>query len=347
LAALTGVRKNIFILACGLLPALALAGDAQAQGQNGGGGQNSTISATITTDAALGNVVSAASGDTVFTVDPSTGAVSRSSGSGVRLTSASTRAMVTVSCSGQGNQCSQATINVKIGPAGSPTLRARALTNFTVSMGSATLASTPTTGSTITFQITALSNGGSGTFYVGFDYPVAGDNSGLSSGNASSGFYVDVAAAPTTPTSGPTSTVSSAVFRPLSLSNPQGLQFGTIVRPASGTGSVAIDASTGARTPSGGAVGLASPTPSNATYVVSGEGGQAFSLSIPPSFDMTTSGGTATVTLTSTATGSQTLSSTLGSAGTFPFSIGGSMPVSSTAKDGAYSGSFTVSVQYN
>jgi hypothetical protein len=119
------------------------------------------------------------------------------------------------------------------------------------------------------------------------------------------------------------------------------------VRPASGSGSVDIDAASGARTPSGGAAALASPAASKATYAVTGEGGQAFSLSIPASFLMTTTGGSITVTLTSTATGSQNLGSTLGSAGTFPFSIGGSLPVSSTSISGAYNGSFTVSVQYN
>jgi hypothetical protein len=340
-----GMRKNI--LSLGVLSALALSAPALAQGQNGGGGQNATISATITTVPALGNVVSAGHGDTVFTIDPSTGLVTRSSGTGVRLTSGTTRAMVTVTCNASGNQCNQAAVNVKIGPAGSPTSRARTLTNFTVEMGSAVLAVAPTTGSTITFQLSSIGSGSSGTFYVGFDYPIAGNDSGLSSGAASSGFYVEVAGAPTTPTSGPTATVPATVFRPISLTNPVGLQFGTIVRPASGAGSVDIDATTGARTIAGGAVGLASPTPANATYTVTGEGGQMVSLSIPPSFVMTTPGGTATVTLTSTATGSQTLSSTLGSGGSFGFSIGGSMPVASTARDGAYSGTFTVSVQYN
>ncbi len=332
----------------GALSVLTLTVAALAQpGQNGGGGQNATLSATITTVPALGNVVSAASGDTIFTIDPSSGVVTRSSGSGVRLTSATTRALVTITCSANGNQCSQAAVNVKIGPAGSPTLRARTLTNFTVAMGTAVLATAPTTGSTITFQLSSIGNGSSGTFYVGFDYPIAGNDSGLSSGAANSGFYVDIAGAPTTPTNGPTATVAATVFRPISLSNPVGLQFGTIVRPATGTGTVDIDATTGARTVSGGAVGLGSPAPTNATYSVTGEGGQTVSLSIPPSFVMTTPGGTATVTLTSTATGSQTLSSTLGSAGSLGFSIGGSMPVASTAQDGAYSGTFTVSVQYN
>ena len=300
----------------------------------------------VTTAAALGNVVSAASGDTTFHIDSSSGTVSRLSGTGIRLTSGNTRALITVGCI-SGILCNNTKVNVKIGDFGSPTLRARALTNFTVTMGSATLSHAPGTGNAISFQLQPIADGTTQTFYVGFDYPIGGNEvSNPASGAAGSGFYVYADDA-NPPTTGATSVVTAAVFRPISLSNPIGLQFGTIVRPASGSGSVAIDAASGTRTPSGGAVGLSSPAPSKATYSVGGEGGQAFSLSIPASFSMTTTGGSITVTLTSTATGSQNLDSTLGSAGTFPFSIGGSIPVSSTSVSGAYNGSFTVSVQYN
>jgi len=310
------VRKAVFAVALGVLSALVLCGSAQAAG---------SVTGVITTAAALGNVVSAADNtDTIFTVNPSTGMVSRTGGTGLRLTTANTRALVTLTC----NACGKAHVAIKIGPAGTPTLRARTLTNFTVAMGSAVLNTTPTTGSTITFKLNSFTN--TATFYVGFDYPIAGDTSGLNSGAASSGFYVDIALDRQLPTTGPTSTVAASVFRPISLSNPRGLQFGTVVRPSSGTGSVAIDASSGALTPGGGAVALTSNcTTCNATYAVTGEGGQAFSLTIPGSFNLTTSGGTPiTVALaTSTPTGSYNLNSNLGFSGTFPFSIGGTMPV--------------------
>src|SRR4051812_20342523 len=160
------VRKTILTVAVLLLALAPGVAQAQGGGQGQNAGQNSTITATITTVPALGNVVSAGSGDTSFTINSSTGLVTRSSGLGVRLTSATPRALATVNCSSQGNQCAQAAINGKIGPAGTPTLRARTLTNFTVTMGSAVLASTPTTGSPITFQINAVSSGSNATFYV-------------------------------------------------------------------------------------------------------------------------------------------------------------------------------------
>ncbi|MDB5456510.1 MAG: hypothetical protein JWP92_2095, partial [Caulobacter sp.] len=95
-----------------------LAGSAAAQ----------TYTTTITAAPDLGKVVSAASGDTVFTINPATGAVTRASGSGVRLAATTIRAMVSVTCGNQG-ACKDAYPVVKIGSIGSPTRRARALGN--------------------------------------------------------------------------------------------------------------------------------------------------------------------------------------------------------------------------
>jgi len=302
---------------------------------------------TVTTAPSLGTVVSAASGDTVFTIDPSTGIVTRTSGSGVRVSTSTTRAAVSIRC-GNESACNTTYVVVKVGPLGSPTKRARALTNFTVAMNTAVEAA-PTEGANpLLLGLDPIPQNATRTFYIGFDYGIAGDSSGLASGAASSGFYVYVTGYPNTnPTTGTTSSAAATVYRPITLSNPTGLVFGSVVRPASGSGTVVINDSTGARTLTGGVVALSTPTPSKAAYTVTGEGGQSFSLSIPTSFAMTTTGGSVTVTLTSTATGSQTLSSSIGSAGTFGFSIGGSLPVASTTKDGAYTGTFTVSVQYN
>ncbi len=69
---------------------------------------------------------------------------------------------------------------------------------------------------------------------------------------------------------------------------------------------------------------------------MSGEGGQAFSISAPATFEMSGPGTPLTVSLTSTASGAQTLSSALGSAGTFAFYMGGSFPITSTTATGTY-----------
>lgn len=144
-------------------------------------------------------------------------------------------------------------------------------------------------------------------------------------------------------------TGSSTILQPITISKTTDLAFGKVVRPASGSNSVVINETTGARTLSGGgnAQGVTSTT-SRAEYSVAGEGGQTFSITVPGSFDMTRSGGseTLTVTLVSTAT-SGTLSGSLGGSGTAGFGVGGSFPVATTTTPGAYSGTFDVTVAYN
>ena len=70
-------------------------------------------------------------------------------------------------------------------------------------------------------------------------------------------------------------------------------------------------------------------------------------MSVPATFEMTRSGGSITVTTNNNAAGTQLLSGALGSGGTFPFSVGGSFPLTSTTALGSYTGMFVVTVQYN
>lgn len=305
-----------------------------------------TYTTSITTAPDLGKVVSAGTGDTVFTVDESTGVVTRASGSGVRLSTGTTRAAISVRCGNQGS-CNSTVVAVKIGAIGTPTKRARALTRFTVDMGTATLRSGPSGSSPINFTLAAIPKNTTQTFYVGFDFPIAGDNSGLASGVATSGFYVYVSKSSSTPTSGVTGTASATVYRPIAISNPTDLVFGTIVRPRTGSGTVTINATTGARTVSGGAVGLSAPPPSRALFTVTGEGGQAFSVSMPSILLMTSTGAILPVVLSTTVGSTQVLSSTAGSVGTYSFGVGGLLPVSSSTRTGSFTGAFAVTVNYN
>lgn len=150
-----------------------------------------------------------------------------------------------------------------------------------------------------------------------------------------------------------TASGSATIFRPITLAKNSDLRFGTIVRPASGSDTVTIAANGSRSLSTNNAVALTSGShvaPGAATYTVSGEGGQAFSISTPATFNMTRSGGSETITITLAASAtSGTLTGTLGAAssGTASFSIGGSMPVSTTTVSGAYSGSFITTVAYN
>jgi len=325
-------------LAVALPAALALACAAQAL---------ATPSYTVTvTTADLGRVTAATTGDTVFRIDPNTGNTSVVSGTGVRTGMGSARAQVTIRCTGVAGDCVR-DVNFKVGPTGSPSGRARTLTHVGIAMGTAVLTSTPNgSASGISFSIGPIGLNASKTFWVGADMGIGGDDSGLPTGLAESDVFAWWAESPAAPASGPTGGFRATVFRGLSITKTSDLVFGTVAKPPTGSGTVVIDAASGARSLTGGAVGLGTPPPSRAAFNVTGEGGQTISVTVPTSFQMT--GPQAiTVTTTNSASGSPVLSGVLGAAGTYAFGVGGSAPIGSSTPDGAYSGNFTVTVAYN
>jgi len=295
----------------------------------------------------LGNVVSAPTGLTVFTVSPSTGAVTKSSGNGYRVSSGTTRSLVVVSCGGPG-YCATTEPTITIRSIGSPTGRAGQLTNFVISPVTATIVSAPIGTDPVTFKIAPIGRNETRSFYVGADFPIYGDDSGKPTGAASANFEVTVSLTPLPFSGSRTGEAIATVFRPINVALTSNFAFGTISRPFLGSGTVSIDSVTGNRTVTGqGVQGMNSPAPARAAYTVTGEGGQVFSITVPPTFSMTGPGGTITVTTNHTAGGFQSLSGSLGSPGSYSFRVGGSFPVSSTTGLGTYSGSFAVTVQYN
>jgi hypothetical protein len=153
------------------------------------------------------------------------------------------------------------------------------------------------------------------------------------------------------PTSASTSATGSAsVVQPITLVKNSDLAFGSLVRPSLGSNTVTIDPTSGARTLSGtGDASLAANrTASRATYSVAGEGGATFSVTVPSSFTMARVGGNETLPVTLTASAvSGALSGSIGAGGSANFSIGGSLPLSSTTVSGDYTGTFNVTVGYN
>ncbi len=323
---------------------LALAAALLAQGL-AAGAHASTYTVTISPNIDIGVVTSAATGDTVFRIDPNTGNVSTLSGGGVRNTAGGSRAMVTVACQAQvANDCTKI-VNVKLGVAGAPTKRARSLVRIVFALGTAVLSGSPGAPGSPNFSIAAIGPNASKTFWVGADLGVAGDDSGLATGDAESDFFVFVAESPATPTTGAIGRAQVRIIRSLAMAKTSDLNFGAIIKPAVGGGTVSLDAVTGVRTVSGG-TGVDTPLPTRAAFNVTGEGGQAISISVPASFQMT--GPQAlTVTTTSSAGASPLLSASLGSQGSFSFGVGGSFPISNTMVSGAYAGMFTVTANYN
>jgi len=325
--------RPLALAAALVLPALATAAHA------------STYTVTISPNIDIGTVTSGTVGDTVFRIDPNSGNVTVLSGGGLRSTAGTTRAMVTVACQAVApNDCTK-TVNIKLGVAGSPTKRARSLVRIVFALGTATLAGSPGAPGSPNFTIGAVGPNSSKTFWVGADLGVAGDDSGLATGDAESDFFAFAAESPATPTTGAIGRAQVRVIRSLAIAKTSDMIFGKVIKPALGSGTVSIDAVSGVRTVTGG-TGVDTPLPTRAAFNVTGEGGQAISITVPPSFQMT-GPQTLTVTTTSSVGGGPILSSSLGAMGSFSFGVGGSFPISNTMLSGDYAGMFTVTAAYN
>lgn len=295
----------------------------------------------------VGNVASAASGQTVFQVSSATGAVTVVSGNGARVSSGSANVTITVTC---GNQiaCATDTPIVTISSQGTPSGRAGALGSLTVTAGSATILLGPTGTNPVSLTLGPIGRNGSKTLTLGYNLPI---NATGTTGTASSGFTVGItrAVGGSGGAGSSNGTVTATVFRPISITKTADLAFGKVIRPTSGSGTVSLSTSGVLSVTGTGAGALASPAPTTGKFSVSGEGGQSVTVTIPSSFTMTSGANSLSVTTLSAGGGLQTLTNALGGAGSNPTAIvvGGSFPISSTTPPGAYSGTYSVTVQYN
>ena len=142
---------------------------------------------------------------------------------------------------------------------------------------------------------------------------------------------------------------TAKIVQPITLTKVTDLAFGTIVKSSNATtNTFTIDPTSGALAVTGSGTGVAdtSTTATRAAFTVGGEGGQTFSLTVPASFVLSSSGNNITVTLTNTGT-TGTLSNAIGSAGSATVGVGGNFAISNTQASGAYSGTFTTTVAYN
>jgi hypothetical protein len=295
------------------------------------------------------SVATAPSGDTVLRINPASGAVSVQTGSGRRVSTAAANAKVTVTCKPHGGgdtDCTTRTVPIRIGAIGAVSGRAKALSLFTIAMGTAGLATPPTGTNPVAFELAPLGDNSPKTFFVGADFPVAGDDSGLPSGAGQNSFYVYVLDQAGLQAAGETGSGAVNAFRPLSITKTGDLNFGRIQLPPSGTSKITLNPATGVRTVSGSGFGYPTPEPTRGAFTASGEGGQLFSLTIPIKVTLT-GPGTLVVDLTAAGDTVPRLSGGLGAPGTYSFTLGGSFTINSTTPTGVYTGVVTVSIDYN
>ena len=140
---------------------------------------------------------------------------------------------------------------------------------------------------------------------------------------------------------------STTIVQPLTIAKDADLSFGRIVKPSTGTGTVAIADSADTVTAGSGAVAASGIATSRAKFTIDGEGGQAISITVPATFDLGNTTDTITVTLDPDLPASDTLSGSVGSGGTLALNIGGSFDLPDSISTGEYTGQFTVTVAYN
>lgn len=147
-------------------------------------------------------------------------------------------------------------------------------------------------------------------------------------------------------TSSDSASASVTIVRPLTITKTADLAFGRIVKPRTGTGTVALANTGDSVAASAGAVALSGITTSRARFTVDGEGGQVVTTSIPSTVNLTSGTNTIVVDLLPSFGSTVTLDNALAAAGSAALNVGGSFSLPAAQATGAYSGTFTVQVAY-
>jgi hypothetical protein len=140
---------------------------------------------------------------------------------------------------------------------------------------------------------------------------------------------------------------STTIVQPLTIANTSGLAFGRIVKPTTGTGTVAIANTADTVSAGAGAVALTGITTSRAKFTINGEGAQGITITVPSTLSLGNGTDTISVALSSDRPASDTLGGSLGSAGTRALNVGGSFSLPTAISTGNYTGTFNVTVAYN
>lgn len=133
-----------------------------------------------------------------------------------------------------------------------------------------------------------------------------------------------------------TGTANAQVLAPIAITAGTALNFGTFAGNAAGT--VVLTSANG-RSSTGGVI-LAAGATAAGTFTVTGSNSATFAVTYPGSFNVTSGANTMAVTVNGAATGTLT-----GTSVTFP--VGGVLTVGTAQAAGAYTGTYSMTVEYN
>lgn len=134
---------------------------------------------------------------------------------------------------------------------------------------------------------------------------------------------------------------TATVITPIAISNTADLAFGNFAASTGGT--VVIDAA-GSRTKTGAVVLSAANAGAAASFDVTGQADATYAISLPSSATITSGANNMTV---DTFTSSPSATGTLSAGGAQTVSVGATLTVASAQATGDYTGTFSVSVEYN
>lgn len=141
-----------------------------------------------------------------------------------------------------------------------------------------------------------------------------------------------------------TASVGASVLTPIAITKVDDLAFGNFMSTTGGT-IVLTPTATALRTPSAGVTLDNTVTPKAAKFTVGGTAGATFSITLPTTVSL--SNGPNTMDVGTFTSDLDLAAATIPVGGTIDMYVGGTLTVGAAQANGAYTGTFDVSVNYN
>lgn len=150
-----------------------------------------------------------------------------------------------------------------------------------------------------------------------------------------------------TATTTATATAKGTVLLPLTLTESQPLDFGTVIASPTSSGNVVIDANTGGRTVGGGVVGVPNYPGTNGLFQGAGSANQNVVLTLSAPTVLTSGVNSLTVnSMTFDNGGGLSTTRTINSTGAFAIGVGGDFAIAANQPNGVYTAAYTVTADY-
>jgi hypothetical protein len=142
-------------------------------------------------------------------------------------------------------------------------------------------------------------------------------------------------------------TARGTVLLPLTLTQSQPLDFGTVIASPTVAGNVVIDADSGARSVGGGVVGVPNYPGARGLFQGAGSANQVVVLTLAPPAVLTSGANSLTVnSMTFDTAGGLNTTRTIDATGAFAIGVGGDFAIGANQPNGVYTANYTVTADY-